>query len=126
MLCLKRVILSAAAIVLVSSAAVAHPAGTREIGMSHVLLSVGHVTTFLALGIAAGVIVMSRSAYSVWIANFALAAFLIFEAAMHVQSDGLLFGIEVAVAGAALALGAWRATTFVAGRKTSPIEKKSR
>ena len=118
--------LTVPAMVFASSAAVAHPAGTHEIGVPHVLMSVEHVATFLAIGIVAGIIVMSRNVYSLWIANGVLAAFLVAETVMHAQSAGLLFGLEVAVAGAALALGAWRATTLLSRRKAAPINQKNR
>lgn len=121
-----KVMLTVSGVVFASSAAVAHPAGSHEIGVPHVLTSVDHVATFLAIGVVAGIIVMSRNVYAVWIANGVLAAFLVAETAMHAQSAGLLFGLEVAVAGAALALGAWRATTLLSRRKTAPINQKNR
>ena len=121
-----KLMLTVPGMVFASSAAVAHPAGTHEIGVPHVLTSVEHVATFLAIGIVAAIIVMSRNVYSVWIANGVLAAFLVAETVLHAQSAGLLFGLEVGMAGAALALGAWRATTLLSRRKTPQVRQKSR
>ncbi len=96
-------------LLILPSVAVAHPGHEHEIGAVHVLLSFNHVLTFLGIGAAAGAIMLFRHPVAVIVANGVLAFLLLMQGVAHAAEGGTLFGVEVAVAGAILAMGAWRA-----------------
>ena len=93
-----------------SSAATAHPGHGHEIGAVHVMLSLEHMLAFLGIGAVTGALMLVRRAPAVILANGLLVLFLFGQGAVHAMHGGVLFGIEVAVVGAILAMAGWRAT----------------
>ena len=94
---------------LTTSAGLAHSGHEHGIGAVHVMLSPEHLLGFAGIGAAAGALMLVRHISTIIVANGLLLLFLATQAAAHAKSDGILFGIEVAVAGAILAMGGWRA-----------------
>ncbi|MEM7122497.1 MAG: HupE/UreJ family protein [Pseudomonadota bacterium] len=97
-------------ITLLAPAALAHPGHEGEIGTFHVLGSIDHIAVFLGIGVAAALLMLVRHPAAIVAANLILLAFVLILGAGHGIHGGVLFGIETAIAGALLALGAWRAT----------------
>ncbi|MGD1933188.1 MAG: HupE/UreJ family protein [Candidatus Phaeomarinobacter sp.] len=94
----------------IASQALAHPGHEHEIGMAHVLTSPEHIEGFLFIGMIAGIIMLVRRVWAIMIGNIALMAYIFAQGASHASHGSALFGLETGLAGAALALGAWRAT----------------
>ena len=100
-------------------AAMAHPGHPEEMGLTHVLTSPEHIITFVVVGAAAAVLMMGRRTSTVIAANIALVLFVLIQGVSHWMSGSALFGLETAVAGAALALGSWRAVQMIAQRPSA-------
>jgi hypothetical protein len=102
---------------ILASPALAHPGHGEEPGMIHVLTSFEHIGAFLLIGVTAAIVMTIRRMAAILAANAVLALFLVIQAGTHAVHGGWLFGIETALAGAALALGAWRVTHILYARR---------
>lgn len=110
---LKGTIAALAGSSMIASVAVAHPGHEHELGIVHVMTSLEHVAAFLVFGAAAAVLMLTRRIAVVAAANLALLFYILVQGVVHGMHGGALFGVETALAGAALALGSWRATHLV-------------
>ena len=115
----KTIAAVSASSILVAPVAMAHPGHDSELGMIHVITSPEHVATFLIVGAAAAVLMLARRTSVVIAANIALLAYILVQGVAHASHGGVLFGVETALAGAVLALGAWRATHLLYRRHLS-------
>ncbi len=104
---------------MIASVAMAHAGHEQELGIVHVMTSFEHIAGFLVFGVAAAVLMLTRRILFVVAANLALLLYVLFQGVFHGMHGGKLFGLETALAGAALALGSWRATHLIYQRYTS-------
>lgn len=103
--------------------AMAHPGHAQEMGMAHVMTSPEHIATFVVVGAAAAALMLGRRTSTVIAANIALFLFVLVQGATHWASGDALFGMETALAGAALALGSCRAVQMFYQRGRSQHSK---
>lgn len=108
---------------LFAPAAMAHPGHPQEMGMAHVITSPEHIATFVVVGAAAAALMLGRRTSTVIAANIALFLFVLVQGASHWASGDALFGMETAVAGAALALGSCRGVQLLLQRPSSQNSK---
>jgi len=108
---------------LFAPAALAHSGHPQEMGMAHVMTSPEHIATFVVVGAAAAALMLGRRTSTVIAANLALFLFVLVQGASHWMSGDALFGIETAVAGAALALGSCRVVQMFFQRTSSQASK---
>ncbi|MAH85331.1 MAG: hypothetical protein CBB68_13985 [Rhodospirillaceae bacterium TMED8] len=88
--------------------AFAHTGGTDEFGMSHALTNVEHVLLFLAIGILAGLLMLTRKPYAMFLANSSLILAFLYEVICHGLETSVLFGLEFFVGIALVSLMGWR------------------
>lgn len=120
----RNAYLTLAALTMLPGTAMAHPGHEHELGMAHVLTSFEHLAAFMLVGVIAGVMTAARRRSTLLIANGMLALFLVVQGTMHAMHGGILFGLEGTIAGAALALGAWRLTHMVIERSLARKQEK--
>lgn len=106
---LRNVAFALAGSVIFAMNALAHPGHENELGMAHVMTSFEHAAAFIGIGAGVAILVLARGAVAVIVANLILFAFVLLLGATHFAHGGALFAFETMIAGAALALGAWRA-----------------
>ncbi|MEM9618386.1 MAG: hypothetical protein AAF936_10535 [Pseudomonadota bacterium] len=105
---LWNMVFALAGSVILTSSALAHPGHESELGMTHVMTSLAHISVFIGLGVSVAILMLARNAVAVTAANAILLACILLLGVTHGMYGGLLFGLETMIAGAALALGVWR------------------
>jgi len=86
----------------------AHDGLGNEIGLIHTSTSFEHLAGFVGIGALVATIMLVQHSAAKRLGNMILVFFLSYQIIMHTQIGGVLFGLEVFVAGTLLALGSWR------------------